>query len=57
MTNPSSDNPYKEGSQYFQEHYQEGVHGNFHKWWIRQIWGGKNIEVEKLEVEHAKEQE
>ena len=24
------DNPCKEGSQYFQENYQEGVHGNYH---------------------------
>ena len=32
------DIPYKESSQWLQKHYQEGVHGNFHKQWIRQQW-------------------
>ena len=44
------DNPCKECSQYFQENYQEGVHG------MNQTTMTKNIEVDKLEVKHVEEQ-
>ena len=46
-------NPCKKGSQYFQEKYQEGVHGNHHN---ESDNNDKNIEVDKLEVKHVKEQ-
>ena len=47
------DNPCKECSQYFQENYQEGVHGNYLN---ESDKNDKNIEVDKLEVKHVKEQ-
>ena len=49
------DNPYKEGSQYFQENYQKGVHGNYHS---ESDNNDNNIELEvdKLEVKHVEEQ-
>ena len=49
-------NQYKEGAQYLQYHYQEGVHGNFPQI-MNQKTITKNIEVDKLKVENAKEQE
>ena len=47
------DNPCKECSQYFQENYQEGVHGNYPN---ESDNNDKNIEVDKLEVKHVEEQ-
>ena len=49
------DNPYKENSQYFQKHYQKmfmEISTN-----NESDNNDKSIEVDKLEVEHAKEQE
>ena len=47
------DNPCKKGSPYFQEKYQEGVHGYYHN---ESDNNDKNIEVDKLEVKHVKQQ-
>ena len=47
------DKPCKECSQYFQEHFQEGVHGNYPN---ESDNNDKNIEVDKLEVKHVEEQ-
>ena len=47
------DNPCKKCSQYFQENYEEGVHGNYPN---ESDNNDKNIEVDKLEVKHVEEQ-
>ena len=41
------DNPCKEGSQYIQENYEEGDHGNYHN---------ESDKLDKLEVKHVEEQ-
>ena len=47
------DNSCKEGFQYFQENYQEGVYRNYHN---ESDNNDKNIEVTKPEVKHVERQ-